>query len=99
MATFYMKLGRLHVEKSAKGDALNFGFEGAKSGGFFSLPLTARSALRTAGTLGATLSMRAVTKKLRKITRAQKDVRRRERRAEKSFGSAGGFGGGKRSRR
>ncbi|MBE7007755.1 MAG: hypothetical protein E7422_01180 [Ruminococcaceae bacterium] len=85
MATFYMKLGKLHVEKSKKGDALNFALEGAQGDGFFSLPLTARSALRAAGTLGATLAVRGMTKKLRKITHVQKDAQNRQKRMLKGY--------------
>ena len=78
MAAFYMKLGKLRVERSEKGDMLNFGLESSKGDGFFSIPLTARSALRAAGMFGATLAMRGVSKKLRKITRAQKGAQRRQ---------------------
>lgn len=104
MDKFYMKLGKLQIEESEKGKSLNFGIEGKEGGGFFSLPLTARGALRAVGAFGATLAMRRIRKKLHLTESAKKDARRRQDKLlqksltgkKSGFGGKGGFGGGKR---
>lgn len=99
MAMFDTKFGRLHVERSQKESALNLGFESAQGNGFASVPFGRQELLRAASWLGAAVMLRAFGHRERSLSRAQKDVRRRQRQADKSFGSRGGFGGGKRGRK
>lgn len=101
MATYDTKLGKLHVERSQKENALNLGVESKLGSGFVSVPFGREDLLHAASLLGAALALRGLTRKTHGVERAQRDVLRRQEQSRRSldFGKAGGFGGGKRGRR
>lgn len=101
MATYETKLGKLHVERSQKENALNVGVESRLGSGFASVPIDKNDLLHAASILGAALALRGLTKKRHSVERAQHDMQRRQEQSRRSldFGKTGGFGGGKRGRR
>lgn len=101
MATFETKFGRLHAERSTKEDTLNLGVESDFASGFASVPFGKNELLHAASYVGAALALRSLTRKTRGVSRAQRDVQRRQEQSRHSldFGKKGGFGGGKRGRK